>query len=139
MSTLERLIQGLGIKTVGDQINVANFPDPHGKPPKEYKLYSYPTPITAITVLEMIEADGYTPADLYDLLQWAQENWNGQSFVIGLNSIYEYQMKNKAIPPVPSVPALLYRGTLKSKSLALDAMVQTWTPKANFLAVKRGK
>lgn len=136
MTTFERLIQGLELKSVGQQINSANFPEGEYKAAKSYELIEYPSLMTADLVLEDMKKKKLQPACMFDLLHWGQDQWDGLDFVVALDCDYLFKTGSKELP---SVPALLFRGSFKGKSLALDSMAQVWQPGTKFLAVRRGK
>lgn len=132
MQNLERLISNLNLDSVNSDINSTNFPDQ--EPNTDTRVFSFGVPITTDTVLTTIEDAGYTPANLYDLLAWADGKWNKQDFVIALGCDYSVKTRDRL---VPAAPALFWGGNTKGTRLSLDAWGKTWNKGASFLAVKK--
>lgn len=109
---------------VNSDITVGNFPKPKSLR-TDYKLYHFDRDISSKGAIKQMEKDGYTPADVYELLSW--EGWKGNDLVVSLGSV--------ATVDGPRGVAYL-DGHGSGRELGLDWFDDDWYADCRFLAVR---
>lgn len=82
-TSLESLIKSHNFSFVNSNITPENFPEEEIRS-SEYKLFHFNRFISSEDAIKEIEKEGYSPANIYELLSWP--DWNGTDLVIGLGS-----------------------------------------------------
>ena len=87
MKTLTKLIKDLKLDYVNSDITEKNFP------PQEIQgrveIIKLEKDITSEGVIAEMEEKGLVPANAYELLDWAKDEWNGKDWVVAL--VQEWQ------------------------------------------------
>jgi hypothetical protein len=83
---LQKLIKSLKLDSTNSDINSENFPD-DGKDGK-VELIDFKESLTSEEAIKRLDAQGYRPATLNEMLKWAN-GWNGEDFVVALGSIWQ--------------------------------------------------
>lgn len=68
---------------VNSDITEENFPIEKVRK-GDYRLYHFDKPISSEDVLKEMEKEGYSPANIYELLSW--RDWNNKDWVVALGS-----------------------------------------------------
>jgi hypothetical protein len=108
---------------VNRDITVDNFPpqDVRGG----YKLFHFNKYFTTENAIAEMAQEGYTPANIYELLSWKE--WNGRDFVIALGSVSEVFGDRR-------VPCLVRDDAERGLDLYWDDC--DWDDVCRFLAVR---
>ena len=95
---LKTLIKDLKLNYVNSDITKENFPDDGRR--EKVEILHYDETLTTEELLKKMEYDGYAPANLYELLEWANQDkeWNGKDFVIALGSVWRDRYGNRVAP-----------------------------------------
>ena len=81
--SLKDLIKKCKFNWVNPDITEQNFP-PEDIRSEDFKLYNFGRSISSEDAVSEMQKDGYSPANLYELLSW--KDWNSKDFVVGLGS-----------------------------------------------------
>lgn len=82
--SLQSLIKKGNFNYVNSNITEELFPAPR-EIRTNFKLYHFDRYILSEDAIKEMEKDGYSPANIYELLSWGE--WNGIDFVVGLCSV----------------------------------------------------
>ena len=80
MKSLPELIKEKKLDWVNDDITADNFPPQEVR--KGLKLFTFNRYISSEDVVKEMEREGYTPANVYELLSWKE--WDGSQWVAAL-------------------------------------------------------
>lgn len=122
-TTLKSLIKAKKLDYVNFNITAKNFPAPK-EIGTDFKLFHFDKSIASEDVIKAMEAEGYHPADLYELLSF---DWNGTDWVAALGSVCE-------VDGYRVVPHLDGGGS--GRGLGLGWWVDGWDSLCRFLAVR---
>lgn len=126
--TLQQLIEAGRFNYVSSDITLDNFPpEPVSSSPT--KLFHFGENISSDKATIRIEKEGYRPANAYELLAFAEKDWN-EEFVVALGSVAE-------ISRVRRVLYLARDGARRDLRLAWRGV--GWGEVCRFLAVKKDK
>lgn len=84
---LQQLIDQLRLDYVNSNITEANFPLQEVSK-SEHKLFNFDKCMTSEEVKEAMEKDGFRPGNIYELLTWGKDNWDGKKWVVALDSFW---------------------------------------------------
>lgn len=81
--TLKQLIKQKKLDWVNANITEENFPQEKIRK-GEYKLFHFDKNISSEDVIQEMKKEGYSPANIYELLAW--KDWNKKDWVVALGS-----------------------------------------------------
>ena len=81
---LESLIKKAKFDYVNSNITAANFPAPKTIN-TDFKLFHFDKYISSEDAIKEMEREGYSPANIYELLSWKE--WNDKDVVVALGSV----------------------------------------------------
>lgn len=87
MKSLYTLIKEAKLDYVNDNITVENFPPQEVS--TDFELYYPNKVVSSKEVEEYAEEHNMRPANLYELLTYAKDGWNGEDYVVALGSSAE--------------------------------------------------
>lgn len=123
---LKQLIKKGKFKYVNTEIDEKNFPSQEVS--KDFKLFHFDREISSENATEEIEKEGYRPANLYELLTYAEKEWDGKMYVVALGSVWR-RLGGRG------VPILWYDSS--GRGLRLDWFECGWILDYRFLAVRK--
>ncbi len=121
---IKDLIDSKKLDWVNDNISSKNFPEQPIRS-SDYKLFHFDKYISSEDAVKEMEAEGYSPANIFELLGW--KDWNEKDWVVGLGSVCEVRGHRF----VPS----LRRGA-SGRHLGLGFWDDGWGGRFRFLACK---
>jgi len=112
---------------VNDDITEENFPVEEIR--GEFKVFHFDKLISSEEVIEEIQKAGYKPTNLYELLEYAKNEWNGEGKVVALGFLW--------VDPdgFRLVPGLVGDGSCRD--LCLGGFADGWNEHYHFLAVRK--
>jgi len=122
--SLKSLIKKGNFQYVNSDITPENFPAPKTLR-EDYKLYHFNEYISSEDAIKKMEKDGYSAANVYELLSWKE--WNGTDWVVALGSVA--QVRGSRI-----VAYLDWDDS--SRELFLFGFDGVWNDRCRFLAVR---
>lgn len=122
--SLEDLIKKGKFTYVNSSITKENFPQEEIRSEK-YKLFHFDRSISSEDAISEMTKEGYSPANIYELLSWTE--WNDKDWVVGLGSVAEVVGSRR-------VPYLDRDGS--ERSLFLTWRDIGWDADCRFLAVR---
>lgn len=81
-NNLNNLIKSLNFGYVNTNINEKNFPY---QKPRKIEVFKLDTSFTKDETIKFLKEENCEPANIYDLLNWAKNNWKGED-VLALGS-----------------------------------------------------
>ena len=119
---LQQLIDNLKFNHVSTDIKENNFP----QRPAETKVDLYRIQKFTISeqILKDMDAKGLRPANIYELLAWAKDNWNGEDWTAALGSVWSGY-----------VPCVVGYGGYRD--LGLLAVASVWSSDYAFAVVRK--
>lgn len=123
---LKNLIKDLKLYWVNPNITEDNFP-PEEISTGDYKVYHFNRYISSEDAIGEMKIEGYRPANAYELLSWAKENWKDKEWVVALGSSAQIDSDRRVVG--------LYRGD-SERYLNLRWFDDGWDAGFRFLACK---
>ena len=90
--TLKQLIEANEFNFVNDNVTETNFPTQ--KIRGKVEIIDLKREVTSEEAIKEMDEKGYYPANIYELLRWANQNkeekkWNGTVWVVALGSVWQ--------------------------------------------------
>lgn len=126
MKTLKTLIKEAKLDYVNDNITVENFPPQEVS--TDFELYRPNKIVSSKEVEEYAEEHNMRPANLYELLTYAKDGWNGEDYVVALGS-------SAVVSDSRSVPFLYGNDARRDLDLLWYGLV--WLGCCRFLLVRK--
>lgn len=123
--TLKKLIESLKLTYVNENITAENFPDDGQR--GEVEIIDFKRVITSEEAIKEMNDKGYRPATVYELLNWAKNNWGSEEWVVALGQSCQ-RVVNRYIP-------YLWSDT-SERGLYLCWFGSRWYDNYRFAAVK---
>ncbi len=130
MKTLKQLIKLNKLDWANPNINNENFPY-NGRLSKEIKLFHFNRIISSEDAIKEMAKEGYEPANIYELLTWAKDNWNGKDVIVALGSAWHNLNGDR------NFPFLRFVGS--ERDLDLSWFDDGWRAHCRFAAVKKAE
>ena len=124
---LKQLIKSLKLDYVNSDITEENFP--LTEEGKIDKIFSFKKYRTSEEVISKMDKEGYRPANIYEMLAWAKEDWNGKDWVVALGSRWQGPFGDRLVP-------YLYRDS-GPRSLYLHWFDPRWHSNDRLAAVRK--
>lgn len=121
---LENLIKSKSFDYVDSDITSDNFPQEEIRS-SDYKLFHFGRLISSEDAVKEVEKEGYSVANIYELLDWKE--WNGSDSVVALGSFWE-------VNGLRDVSCL--DGRVAERGLSLFWWKSGWSGRYRFLAVR---
>src|SRR3990167_5727136 len=123
--TLAEVIKSLAFDYVNSNVEkYFSYEEPRSA---DYKLFHFDRDIESEDAVKEIEAAGYSPTTLSELLAYAKDGWNNEDSVVALGSVAKVGLDRY-------VPDLVRRGA--RRRLGLDFWGGRWDRDCRFLATK---
>src|SRR3990167_9220527 len=89
MKTLKQLIKDGKFNYVNSDITEEHFPSE--KIRGKVKIFPFDRSISSKDAVKEMAKEGYEPANIYELLEYAEKDWNGKELVFALGSVWHYR------------------------------------------------
>lgn len=122
---LQQLIDSLKFNWVNPSIIADNFP-PQPIRGTDFKVFKFEEYISSEDAIKRIEAEGYKPANIYELLTWAKDSWTGSDLVVGLGQR-------------SSDGGVACLGDWSDRDFSLGGVDDDWDGDCQFLGVRESK
>lgn len=127
--SLQTLIKSLKFDWVNSDITKELFPAPKDLR-TDFKLYHFDKLISSEDAIIEMQKDGYAPANIYELLEYAKASWNNNDLIVALGTASE-------VDGDCHVPSL--DGDGSERDLDLSWWVGGWSSRFRFLAVRNSE
>jgi len=126
---LDKIIKKKEFDLVNEKITEENFPkeEIRAKCQDDYKLFHFNGDVSSDYAIEEIEEEGYSPANLYELLDY---DWNGEDIVIALGSVAKVVLNRRVIG--------MWR-RIGGRKLDLYWFSDSWFDNCRFLGVRNSQ
>jgi hypothetical protein len=126
-SALEDLIAAGKFDYINPDITAQNFPPQPMRDGLVVKHFN--RSISSEDVVAEMDKEGLEPANLYELLKYAQKDWNRKDWVVALGSVYVYSGGYRYVPCLARWDA--------RRELDLYYWHGEWSPDYRFLAARK--
>jgi hypothetical protein len=93
--SLKELIAELKLDFVTENATEENFPP---EPIRgEVGIVDFKKVITSEEAIREMKEKGYVPANIYEMLSWAKDNWNGKDWIVVLGSVMRGEGGNPSV------------------------------------------
>lgn len=128
MTQLEKLLEPLKLNYVNPNITTENFPIQEVG--TDFEVFTIDKVMTTKEVEEAMDEKGLRPANLYELLTWTKDNWNGNDWIIALGSGWMHSGNRY-------VPYLCKDGSKRYLDLRWGSPGNEWDGRYRFLALSK--
>lgn len=125
--TLADMIFAGKFDSVNSNITEEHFPSERIR--GKVKIFHFDRFISSENAVKEMEKEGYVPANIYELLQYAEKDWNGKDVVVALGSVWRDRIHDRDV-------AYLW-GDSGGRDLSLYWFGIDWNAHSRFAAVRK--
>lgn len=125
--SLKNLIKDCKFDFVNEDITEKNFPKQNIR--GKVELLHFDKEIESDEAIERMNKQGYEPANIYELLEYAKDGWNKEDAVVALGSVWRVFFGYRYVP-------CLWGGS-GGRRLLLRWIGGAWDPRCRFAVVRK--
>ena len=99
----------------------------------EVEIFHFGKKMTSEEVIAELDKKGYEPASIYELLEYAEKDWNGKDLVVALGSVWRDLRGHRRVPDLDggsgrrgaAVPAAARHPVTKARC-GIDTLRAAW-------------
>lgn len=126
---LQDLIDKLTLDYVNPDITETNFPPQPIS--NACELFTIRNLMTTQEIKKVMDANGLRPANIYELVTWAEKNWNKNDWIVAFGSAWVDSTGDRV------VPMLGQGGSDRDLNLRWGGPSREWDGSCRFLAVSK--
>lgn len=126
-NNLQQLIKKLKFNYVNSDITEDNFPDDGQR--GKVEIIDFKRTISSEEALKEMGEKGLRPATVYEMLNWAEDNWNGIDWIVALGSVWRRRDGGRHVPCLG--------GFGSGRDLGLGWVEGDWLGFCRFAAVRK--
>ena len=127
MKTLNNLIKACKFNYVNSDITEKHFP--LKKIRGKVKIFNFDYFISSEDAIKEMEKEGYQPANAYELLEYAKNDWNENDWIVALGSTWQASPGNLAV--------LVLHSSSGGRELRFDCFACRWDRPCVFAGVRK--